>query len=176
MTHTTYTSTPEVTELPTTIANLQYTRYIERRGRRPQGPHVSDYPYSSPQHHNMRTGQSYRTWFHSEISHNYHTLGAAMNMYYDWLSDTSPHPAPALTDHHPKGQRDSPTMISTPHGQTTPHGTTEQEHKPPTSTIHINPAQQPPPEQDRLRGRKRHQRGQRQRPAQCPQHLCSNGA
>jgi hypothetical protein len=94
MPHTTYTNTPEVTELPTTIANLQYARYIERGGRRSQGPHVSDYPYNSPQHHNMRTGQSYRTWFHDEISHNYHTLGAATNMYYDWLSETSPTTTP----------------------------------------------------------------------------------
>jgi hypothetical protein len=84
MPQTTYTNTPEITELPTTIAKLQYARYIERGGIRPQGPHVSDYPFNSPKHHNMRTGQSYRTWFHDEISHNYHTLGAATNMYYDW--------------------------------------------------------------------------------------------
>ncbi len=64
MPHTTYTNTPEITELPTTIANLQYARYIERGGTRPQGPHVRDYPFNSPQHHNMRTGQNYRTWFH----------------------------------------------------------------------------------------------------------------
>jgi hypothetical protein len=62
MPHTTYANTPEVTELPTTTANLRYARYIERGGRRPQGPHVNDY---------LRTGQSYRTWFHD-----------ATNMYY----------------------------------------------------------------------------------------------
>jgi len=101
--HTTYTNTPEVTELPTTIANLQYARYTERGGQRPQGPHVSDFPYNSPQHHNMRTGQNYRTWFHNEILHNYHTLGAATNMYYDWFSDTSTQPGPPLSRPQPQG-------------------------------------------------------------------------
>ena len=101
--HTTYTNTPEVTELPTTIANLQYARYIERGGQRPQGPHASDFPYNSPQHHNMQTGQNYRTWFHSEVSHNYHTLGAATNMYYDWFLATSTQPEPPLSRPPPQG-------------------------------------------------------------------------
>jgi len=51
----------------------------------------------------MRTGQSYRTWFHDEVSHNYHTLGEATDMYYDWISDTGHQAAQALTRPAPQG-------------------------------------------------------------------------
>ena len=71
-------------------------------------------------------------------------------MYYDWLSDTSPHPAPALTRpplqgtegesdnyYHSPRANNSSRYNNGPGAQTT--GTTA------ASRAHVNPAQQPSP-------------------------------
>ena len=89
---TTFENHVEAMEISHNIGLLQYRRYQARGGRRSLERHNRDFRYNSPNHHNMAPGQDYRTWFHGNITSNYHSLGEATTVYNDWLTDPDYNP------------------------------------------------------------------------------------
>jgi len=83
---TSFSNTPEFSNMLNTIQDSQYQRYRSRGGRQLQGTHTNDHRHNSPNHWNMRPGHPYRTWFHINVSRTHYSLGEADVIYRSWLN------------------------------------------------------------------------------------------
>ena len=137
---------PAVTDLSSTIANLQFERYHRRGGRLNRGAHTSHHRFNSPNKHNMTPGNPYRTWFHRTISQHHYSLGEATGYFNQWLNDPA-HGPDRTRDHNqnpylPRARHHPSTTVQPPPNRPEPESPEHSYHS--TSTTSLSQAQKTP--------------------------------